>query len=214
MAKFFQDILKQGATAGIGRPNTKKAIAWYRKEAQKVSTVNPTSVMGEAGPFQRLEKVTLNSIGRMYMFQYDAKWKEELPYWDMFPLIFVIGFWKGEGKDAAGFMGINLHYLDPRLRAVLMDSLWDSVINKDKLNKTTKVNNMTWETLQKIANHSLVKPCVKKYLFSHVRSLFMNISPEEWNIALMLPMQRFQKASDQQVWADSRNYYNQKKAGV
>jgi hypothetical protein len=29
------------------------------------------------------------------------------------------------------------------------------------------------------------------------------VEPKEWDVALFLPLQRFQKASDQQVWADS-----------
>ena len=81
-------------------------------------------------------------------------------------------------------------------------------MRKDKLNKTTKLN-ITYAKLKGASQHALFKPCVKRYLSNHVRSLFMNVSPEEWNIALMLPMQRFQKKSDQYVWAQSAE-----KAGV
>jgi hypothetical protein len=63
------------------------------------------------------------SIGKMYTFFYDPKHKETLPYYDLFPLIFVVG------PAAGGFLGINLHYLPPVLRAKLMDSLYQILNN-------------------------------------------------------------------------------------
>ena len=50
----------------------------------------------------------------MYLFQYDAKWKEKLPYWDMFPLILPFDLAKG------GFFGVYLDYLPTNDRADLL----------------------------------------------------------------------------------------------
>ena len=48
---------------------------------------------------------------------YDAKHKATLPYYDGFPLILMLGPAKG------GFMGLNLHYLPPVVRARLLDAV-------------------------------------------------------------------------------------------
>jgi hypothetical protein len=63
---------------------------------------------------------------------------------------------------------------------------------------------LSYKILGGASRFSYFKPCVKKYLFSHVGSSFMYIAPDEWDVALMLPTERFAKATNSQVWADSR----------
>ena len=127
---------------------------------------------------------------------YDAKTKDKLPYWDMFPLIFPIEYY------GDSMLGINLHYLPPVLRAQLMNALF-TTLNNDKYNKTTRLQ-ISYSILKGASRFGYFKPCIKKYLFSHIRSPFIYISPDEWDIALMLPTQRFQKATSEKVWSDSR----------
>jgi hypothetical protein len=49
----------------------------------------------------------------------------------------------------------------------------------------------------------LYKPCFKHYLNSNVKSRKLLIDSVEWDISLFLPLQRFQKASASQIYADS-----------
>jgi len=51
---------------------------------------------------------------------------------------------------------------------------------------------------------NLIKPTIKKYLYSHVRSQFLRIDFDEAALAVYLPVQQFRKASESKVWADSR----------
>ena len=48
------------------------------------------------------------------------KHKETLPFYDSFPLVIIIGKAKG------GFLGMNLHYLPPTLRAKFLDALMEN----------------------------------------------------------------------------------------
>jgi hypothetical protein len=50
----------------------------------------------------------------------------------------------------------------------------------------------------------LVKPTIKKYLYSHVRSQFLRIDFDEAALAVYLPVQQFKKAGTNKVYADSR----------
>ena len=52
----------------------------------------------------------------------------------------------------------------------------------------------------------LVKPTIKKYLYSHVQTGFLRVNADEAAIAIMLPVQRFKKASVGQVYSDSRRF--------
>jgi hypothetical protein len=80
-----------------------------------------------------------------------------------------------------------------------MNKLYDN-ISDDKYTNKTKILNLNFQTIKQM---SYAVPCVKSYLSSHVRSDFLNINPKEWDMALMLPTQRFEKKSAQEVWRDS-----------
>jgi hypothetical protein len=193
MATVFDEIITKGVRSGQIPARTKAARDWFRETAGKIGRVNEREfMMGDRDRLSQRSPI----IGQMYMFYYDPKHKATLPYYDKFPLIFP--FKKAEG----GFMGLNLHYLPPQLRAKLMDGLYEYA-NNTRYDESTKLK-MNYELLTKVADLKYFSPCVKRYLTSHVRSKFMYIYPSEWDIALMLPTARFEKATKAQVWADSK----------
>ena len=53
-------------------------------------------------------------------------------------------------------------------------------------------------------NSRLTKPTIKRYLYGYARSMFRKVDSEDNLTAIMLPVQRFKKASDSKVWGDSR----------
>jgi hypothetical protein len=193
MAYIFQKLVKDAKTAGINPQNVADAREWFRSTASRVKSVDTEKMFETAKPFSKIQSLSVNSIGKMYSFYYDPKTKEKLPYYDTFPLVFPFDF-KGDR-----FYGLNLHYLPPTYRAVLMNKLYEN-ISDDKYTNKTKILKLNFETIKQM---SYAVPCVKSYLFSHVRSDFLNINPKEWDMALMLPTQRFEKKSAQEVWRDS-----------
>ena len=124
-------------------------------------------------------------IGKMYFFAYDPKMKKTLPMYDRFPLVFPIEPYND------GFLGLNLHYLNPGERAWLLNKLKD-FRNNNKFNATTRLK-LSYDLLastKKMA--SVSRPCVKRYLFSHVRSKFIEMTPSEWDQAIGLPVAQFE----------------------
>jgi hypothetical protein len=83
-----------------------------------------------------------------------------------------------------------------------MDSLYEYA-NNEKYDESTKLR-VTYALMKKASKIPLFKPCVKRYLSNHVRSKFMYIAPNEWDIALFLPTERFKKESKQVIWANSK----------
>ena len=135
-------------------------------------------------------------LGKLYMFVYDAKTKEELPYWDKFPLVFPFK------TVSDGFLGINLHYLPYYMRIRILDRLMMFASNK-KMNETTRLR-MSWGMLEGSTRFSPVKACVKHYLKSNVKSLFKEIPANDWTTAMLLPVEQFTGAAPVRVWAESR----------
>ena len=58
-----------------------------------------------------------------------------------------------------------------------------------------------------IQNDGRAVPCVKRYLGDRIVSQTVRIDADEWEVAIFLPVERFQKASKGEVWADSRRFY-------
>jgi hypothetical protein len=63
---------------------------------------------------------------------------------------------------------------------------------------------MSYKILSSASRFKYYKPCIKHYLNKHVRSRFIYIKPEEWNVALFLPIQKFVGASVNTVYKDSQ----------
>ena len=191
---IFDNILIQGARQGIIPARTNAARDWYRSAAGKLmSNITP-------GVFEKrtdeARKVSSMEFGYMYAFKYDPKTKNDLPYYDTFPLIFPVRM------DSDGFLGINFHYLPPVLRAKLMNALYSTLTNK-KYDDTTKVK-ISYSILQSASKYRYFKPMLKKYLRSQVRSQFLEVQVNEWDIAIFLPTESFRKADTGRVWEDSR----------
>jgi hypothetical protein len=191
VAYNFDQMLVKGVRAGQIPARTQAARTWFRDIASK-STITPNALMRE----DRSRLTTRPAMGKMYAFFYDPKHKKTLPYYDRFPLIFKIE------NVPNGFMGINLHYLPPPLRAKLMDALYNLTTN-NRYDETTKLR-MSYEILNSASKYRYFKPTLKMYLNAHVKSRFLEVSSVEWDMALFLPTERFVKANKSAVWKDSR----------
>jgi len=62
---------------------------------------------------------------------------------------------------------------------------------------------VTYDILTASKRLKLFKPCIKRYLSSHIQSKLLTIQPNEWDIAALLPLQQFKGATAPEVWQDS-----------
>ncbi len=191
----FLDTLKTAIKTSTAGAKARAAGNWFR---EKVKQATASAKMRAVTPNQLLRRETDGDIalGKMFFYKYDPKFEKKLPYWDMYPLVFPFERAKG------GFYGINLHYLPPRERAVLMDQL-NRYASNERYDKTTRLE-LSYGILRRFGR---AVPCVKRYLGDHVKSSTVRIDADEWEIAIFLPVERFQKESKKTVWADSRRYY-------
>ena len=191
----FLDTLKSAIKTSKAGAKARAAGDWFR---EKVKQASASTQMRAVTPAQLLKRQEEGSaaLGKMLFYKYDPKFAKKLPYWDMYPLVFP--FEKAKG----GFYGLNLHYIPPRDRAVLMDELTEYATN-NKYDATTRLK-LSYDLLKGIGR---AVPCVKRYLGSNVRSNTVRINADEWEIAIFLPVERFQKQKKSVVWNDSREYY-------
>ena len=114
---------------------------------------------------------------------------------DNFDLTFITDI---EGQY---FYGLNMHYLPPMRRAILMDNLYKNLVNETEATARVRIS---YSILKKAASMPGWKACFKKYIKRRVRGRFMMVDPNNWDIAVQLPLARFQKASINRVYGDSR----------
>jgi len=190
MAYLIDRIKESLAKEGLNT-RSNQARAWLRA---KINNLRP-SRQALLADRKRLKDNTI--IGRMYFYYYDPKTKDKLQYYDRFPLVLPIERYQD------GFLGLNMHYIHPKQRIFLLDALSDYATNT-RFDKTTKLK-LSYDLLSRTS--LAYQPCVKRYLFSHVQSRFLEIDANEWDIAALLPVEQFQKSSSSKVWADSRKKY-------
>ncbi len=82
-----------------------------------------------------------------------------------------------------------------------MDALYKYY--KDKHLDENKRLRLSYNILNAASKYRYFRPCIKQYLFSHVRSSFNIVDPKEWDMVLTLPIAQFRKASETKVWRDS-----------
>lgn len=84
---------------------SRKSSDWYRKNVFEYLYENITD---------RIE------LGKIYFFEYDPKYKDTLPIYDIYPIAFPIKMHKD------GFLAHNLHYAPKKIRGDLAVSLLNS----------------------------------------------------------------------------------------
>lgn len=190
MAGLFQKLEFEAFRKGI-TPRSKESRAWFMNKAKNLN-VSRSKLMKE----DPIELRSRPAVGKMYMYFYDPKHKETLPYYDRFPLIIMVG------PAPRGFMGLNLHYLPLATRAKFLDALLGT-INNERYDESTRFR-LSYEMLKRASKLKAFRPCLKRYLSSHVRSRLAMVPAPEWEIATFLPTADFEKASSSEVYRDSR----------
>ena len=150
-----------------------KSFDYYKKRVQEITSPGARALINQG-------KATIRpKYGVMNLFGYDPKLKQVLPLYDRFPLIFPLEPAKG------GFYGINFHYLQPGARVAFLRQLQRFATDKN-YDKSTRFN------IGKLSGRYF-KKTIKRYLFSQVRTSFLNITADEMAIAIFLPVARFEK---------------------
>lgn len=172
-----------------------RSIDWYMKNVRSLVGARlsaNTTMNSDIG-----ELKSNIEIGSMYLYFYDPKHKMRLPFYDTFPLVLPIEPAQG------GFYGINLHYLPYMLRAKVLGELLNYADDKN-LSASSKMR-LSYRLLSGIKVAPEIKPCIKRYLTTHVRSRFMKINPEDWKAAIFLPLEAFVGATKEEVFRDTRS---------
>lgn len=181
------DTLRDGLSQEGIYPQSEESRKWLRDKVARIgSSIDRESLVRN----EPLTPTNRPAPGKMYMFFYDPKGSQRLPYYDKFPLVILVDM------HIDGFEGLNLHYLPIDLRQKLFYSLLTTARGSHL--------DITYNILKSSRKFKAYKPCYKRYLTNHIKGNIVNVPTSEWENAVHLPTAMFAKQSETKVHADSR----------
>lgn len=183
MINDFRSSLRK--ITGLGKTKAeKRSQEWFNK-------VVKSSI--------KTHKPNKPTIGCLYTFAYDAKYKDILPVWDMFPMIVFLG----TGVSKAGNMlmyGLNLHYIPPKARKEFLEELLKMYPSNKRFNSKTRLK-IDWTKVKGMRGADLM---IHSYLPGHMKGPMLEIHPRDWASSVFMPTQRFisqgKTTSAKKVW--------------
>lgn len=207
--KIF-DILRERTSKSKGLlPAEQRAMYWFRDYATELTqwqkrveprTATYDKLVNQYEFTKQVVGVHAALPGFFYFYRYDPKWKQQLPYYDMFPFTLVLGV------EQDSFLGLNFHYLDYYHRALLFDAIYPY---REGRTANTDIRDIrmrlliTYDILKSASKYKAFRPCIKRYLKKHVQTPLLKVGAREWDIALFLPVEMFVKETKQTVWQES-----------
>lgn len=175
---------------------SRDSVTWLREQVRTLR--NPVQMSRDIIREQDRKQGRI-ILGNLYFFAYSPKYAEVLPYYDIFPLVLPLK------RMSDGFLGLNFHYLPPLLRATLMDALMPlATLNDDGEGiERVRITSKTYDMLASSRRFRAFLPCLKHYLYEHMGTRPLKVFPNEWESALFLPVERFQKANKSTVFKES-----------
>jgi hypothetical protein len=172
---------------------SREALKWfliYSRKFVKTATFRKTADLGS---------LTYKPLpGKFYLYRYDPKTKEDMPYYDIMPLVLITEITED------GWYGINFHYMPPSVRLRIMEGFFGT-LNDSKLsdNMRLKINWKRAVTIsQAVSAHKYLRHSIKRYLVKQIRSPLIELEPQYWPMVIFLPLSRFKKEKASKVWKD------------
>jgi hypothetical protein len=190
----FAKLLELSEKENTFKERSDNPLDWFRKKVTKQNQKFKIEYLKQTRP-GLVRNIKPWEVGQIFTFQYSPKGKDTLPYYDVFPMVLIIG------QAPGGFLGLNFHYLPHTYRAFLFSQLSKLVVI-DKTRDIEKIR-VNYQILQSLNRFAAFRPTLKKYLINNIRRNFLQIFPQEWEVALFLPIPGFVKSTQEQVWKDS-----------
>lgn len=135
------------------------------------------------------------SPGSFYIYSYDPKLKATLPFYDTMPLILCTGV------TEKGWYGINFHYMPPKIRLLIVKEMYS--VSRMTANDNMKFK-LSWQKAMQLGNRigqdKWLKHGIKQYLGNHIKSNLIKVKGDAIEPMIFLPLARFKKASQADVW--------------
>ena len=198
---IIEETKKSGSSIG--------ATEWFMKAIESGQMILPNSselamdILHDKD--RQTSKAYMGMPGRMFTFLYNPKTKRDLEYFDVTPLIITLPKEKIDIEDNT-ILAMNLHYLEPDLRAELIDKMLKIAFSRKGEKSPPKgvgYFRIDYDLLKTI-RFVYGMPCIRSYSPTRIIGRPIMIPSNEWGNAVELPVQNFVKAKSGKIWVESR----------
>lgn len=186
------------------RPGSAAARKFFEREISQTRPPRPLEI------FKKFEADDENIMakpfkeGDIFLFEYKPKNmnnRKKLPYYDQYPVALIVDV------QMDHFKAINFHYLHYADRAIFLDKLKVFANNSDFSQTETSLEEISYNNIKVLGGLRYYRASLKRYLNNNVVGRMIKIHPSEWDLALLLPIERFQFARRNRVFSDSAGKY-------
>lgn len=178
--KIKADMAREGIDM-----TSNQATYYLMEKMKRVGSIQKASILKHGDSPRMIDE------GSFYYFSYRPKGREKLPYYDLYPLVYVMNRQEGGEK----FLAVNFHYLDFRYRAWFINSMlkyattkeWD----KDPEAFLTLFQNAGYPTFKGKPSLRFYKPAIKSYRYDCISSPVNRVPPSDWKTVLFMPLEAF-----------------------
>jgi hypothetical protein len=183
---------------------SEEAFKWYEQFAiDSYQQITNSSQFDQRTKKQILTNSTSDFLSRskragvLYTFIYQPE-TENLDYWDKFPLVLRM---LDNSDSTESFLGINLHYLDPKRRWMILMNLM-SHLSGPETDPNSRIIGLGMRKL-KLPINRYSRVCIRRYKYDNIRGRALMIPPEHWIKMVFLPTYHFIGGKPAKVWKDS-----------
>lgn len=211
----------------------RKAFDWFKKKVKDVFTKKSDTINKKS-----LDIVDMKSLNEkmhwmnLYTMVYDnplGKDDKSLRYYDELPLFFPISMTKSS-KGNTLLHGLNIHYLEPEARKLLIDDLYGVIREGMEMTgydpDVDDYNNLAYSQLTKFVGKYLdklylgmigtsatkkIRIAYRTYALKQIGSKIKRIKTSEWENAVNLIGPSFKKMSSSEIYQDVNILYDKYK---
>ena len=191
---------------------SRESLEWFRKNTRRLKITSERFYKQSDLP-----RVNKYIDGRFYTYFYNPEYANKLPQYDRFPCVLIIERYQN------GFLGLNFHYIPPRMRVKLLYELFEFAIYEEKDEKEIDDQElrglgvdsfdanrirMNYRLLTAITKLRFFKPCLKRYRYDKIFGRALEVVPKYWDIMAMLPTAQWEKTTTSTVYRDARKMVN------
>lgn len=168
-----------------------ESLNWFRLRVIKDIRVKQSTIL-DATEYTRKAGTQGNQlIGKLYFFEYEAEMAGDPEHgiYDQFPLIFIFG----SSRNKAGktvLHGLNLHYLAPKERMVLLQELL--TLRSSKTVRPGMRLKLSWQMIKAVSKHKLYEKAVHSYRIDRMQSRLVEVPAVDWSVVVFLQLQKWQ----------------------
>ncbi len=188
----FKELAKKLKNEAPSKNLTEESLNWYLQQLKNYRNIGLKKDIIANNPQPKI------STGDIVVFEYfpldqEESGRKRLPYYDAAPLVLVLD----EHIEATGggddyFLGINLHYVSPEMRAAIFAYILENFYDEN----TKSLESINYWKLKDLLDYSVLQSMIKAYSYSRDLKLTL-IYPHQWTTVLFLPLQRFKAGVDE-----------------